>query len=162
VVARDVCGALEADGIGCWIAPRDIPPGQTWSGAILDGIEACRILVVLLSARAIESPEVLREVERASSLRKHLLAVRVENVAPAGDISYFLSSTQWLDAFPPPLQPRLGRLVHATRELLGREVTQAPPAASPPEPDFVEVDLDDFARSPRRPRLLGGLFEGDR
>ena len=26
-VGEQVCGALEASGITCWIAPRDIPPG---------------------------------------------------------------------------------------------------------------------------------------
>lgn len=161
-VARAACEALEQAGLRCWIAPRDIVPGQTWSGAIVEGIDACSVLVVVFSTRANESVEVLREVERASRNRKRLLAVRVENVAPTGDISYFLSATQWLDAFPPPVQPRLGDLVGATRTLLGLEA-QSPPEPEVAEPEFVEVDLDDFGRSGRRrPKLVDRLFEDRR
>jgi hypothetical protein len=158
-VARATCEALEQAGVRCWIAPRDIAPGQTWSGAIVGGIDACRVLVLVFSARANESPEVLREVELASRNRKRLLTVRIENAAPTGDISYFLSATQWLDAFPPPVHPRLADLVAATRNLLGMEVL-TPPAPVVPEQEFVEVDLDDFGRSGRRRgRFLDRLFD---
>jgi hypothetical protein len=37
------------------------------------------------------------------------MAVRVEDVLPAGSLEYFLSTQQWLDAFPPPLEPHCGR-----------------------------------------------------
>ena len=156
-VARATCEALEAAGIRCWIAPRDISPGQTWSGAIVEGIDACRVFVLVLSTRANESQEVLREVELASRNRKPLLTVRVENVAPTGGISYFLSATQWLDAFPPPLHPRLGALVTATQHLLGLEVQPPPPP--PADEPFVEVDLDDFGRSRGRRSMFNRLFE---
>lgn len=148
-VARAACEALEQSGLRCWIAPRDIMPGKDWSGAIVEGIDGCRVLVVVFSTRANESQEVLREVVRASRNRKRLLAVRVENIEPTGGISYFLSATQWLDAFPPPLQPRLVDLVEATRTLLGLEVLP-PPEPDVTDPDFHEVDLDDFGRSGQR------------
>ena len=150
-VAGVVCEALEEASIRCWIAPRDIAPGRTWSGAIVDGIDSCKELAVVISAHANESPEVLREV-----------AVRVEDIAPTGDISYFLSATQWLDAFPPPVARRMVDVVNAFRAILMLPL----PAPSEPavvEPDFVEVDLDDFSRSRgRRFRFLDRLFKGGR
>lgn len=161
-VAGVVCEALEEASIRCWIAPRDIAPGRTWSGAIIDGIDRCKVLAVVFSAHANESPEVLREVERASRQHKPLLAVRIEDIAPTGDISYFLSATQWLDAFPPPVARRMVDVVNAARAVLMLPL----PAPSEPavvEPDFIEVDLDDFSRSRgRRFPFLDRLFNGGR
>lgn len=34
-VADALCHYLEERGVPCWIAPRDILPGQTWAGAIV-------------------------------------------------------------------------------------------------------------------------------
>jgi hypothetical protein len=34
-VADAVCAMLEASKIRCWIAPRDVPPGQPWPAAII-------------------------------------------------------------------------------------------------------------------------------
>ena len=150
-IGREVCEALEAASIGCWIAPRDILPGQTWSGAIVRGIGESDLVIVLLSAQADSSVEVLREVELASRGRKQLLAVRVEDVAPSGDLAYFLSATQWFDALRRPIQPSLERLVEVVREHLGAEPLVAA-AQEPPESGFVEVDLDDFGRSGGRGR----------
>ncbi|MFL6797219.1 MAG: toll/interleukin-1 receptor domain-containing protein [Xanthobacteraceae bacterium] len=35
VTADAACATLEAGGIRCWIAPRDIVPGVPWAGAII-------------------------------------------------------------------------------------------------------------------------------
>ena len=40
--ADAVCAALEANGVRCWVAPRDIKPGENWATAILRGIAGCR------------------------------------------------------------------------------------------------------------------------
>ena len=159
-LAQAACEALEDSGFRCWIAPRDIVPGKTWAGAIIDGIDASRIVLVVLSNRANESLEVVREVEHASRKRKQLLAVRVEEIAPSGNLGYFLSATQWLDAFPSPLQPRLVELVRAVRSLLEIQEPEPPPQPVTPESEFVEVDLDDFGRSPKgKIARIDRLFE---
>ena len=36
--ADAVCHALEADGIRCWVAPRDVSPGLSWKQSIVDAI----------------------------------------------------------------------------------------------------------------------------
>ena len=160
-VAQIVCEALEAAGIGCWIAPRDILPGQTWSGSIVEGIVGSRVVLVLLSAQSDASTEVLREVELASRHRRKIVAVRIDDVAPSGDLAYFLSATQWFDAFPPPLRPRLAELVEVVRAHLGIE-ERTLPEESTQEPEFVEVDLDDFGRRDRRRAGLIDRFLRDR
>ena len=52
--------ALERVGVRCWIAPRDIPPGEEWAAAIVKGINASRMMVVIFSAGANASEHVSR------------------------------------------------------------------------------------------------------
>ena len=49
-VAEGLCAALERDGIACWIAPRDVRPGDFYADAIVQAINACQLLVLVLSA----------------------------------------------------------------------------------------------------------------
>src|ERR1700729_2491111 len=68
-VAVQVCGALERHGQRCWIAPRDVVPGELYADAIVRAIDAARVVLLVLSQDASSSPHVLREIERATSKR---------------------------------------------------------------------------------------------
>jgi hypothetical protein len=98
VVANVVVEALEAHGAKCWIAPRDVVPGEFYAGAIVHAIDAAKILVLVLSKNAATSQHVLREVERASSKRHPVVALRIDLVQMPADLEYFLNSSHWLDA----------------------------------------------------------------
>lgn len=63
--ADAVCAILEQRKIRCWIAPRDITPGKEWGEAIIDAISASRMMILIFSANANDSPQIRREVERA-------------------------------------------------------------------------------------------------
>src|SRR5476649_3103332 len=80
-VADSVCAALEAAGLPCWIAPRDVRAGESYAAAIVQAINDCRMLVLVLSKSAIDSPHVLREVERASSKKRPVLSIRMDAAA---------------------------------------------------------------------------------
>jgi hypothetical protein len=110
--------ALETLDINCWIAPRDIVPGTEWGAAIIGGIDACKIMVLVFSAHANDSPQVRREVERAIHKGLVIVPVRVEEVTPSGAMEYALSNTHWLDAFSPPLDEKMRELAVAVRALL--------------------------------------------
>jgi hypothetical protein len=68
-VANSVVEALESQGIRCWIAPRDVTPGEFYAGVIVHAIDAAKATVLILSQHAAASPHVVREVERAASKR---------------------------------------------------------------------------------------------
>ena len=42
-IADALCAALERAGIGCWIAPRNVRPGDFYADAIVNAINACLI-----------------------------------------------------------------------------------------------------------------------
>ncbi|HTT06634.1 MAG TPA: toll/interleukin-1 receptor domain-containing protein [Steroidobacteraceae bacterium] len=108
--AVDLVAQLESDGLGVWIAPRDVTPAADWAAEIIDAICAARVMVLVFSSHCNDSPQVRREVERAVHRQVPLLPVRIEEVLPARSLEYFLSTQHWLDAFPPPRAPHYARL----------------------------------------------------
>jgi TolB-like protein len=113
--AQKVCSALEAAGILCWIAPRDVLAGESYAAAIVNAINSCRMMVLVLSQSAMDSPHVLREVERASSKNRPVLAFRTDTAPLTPNLEYFLSTNHWLDASGGALEPMLPALVTAVR-----------------------------------------------
>jgi biotin transporter BioY len=116
--ADAVCATLENKGIRCWIAPRDILPGVDWGGAIVDAINSSRVMVLVYSAKANESPQIKREVERAVHRGLSIIPFRIEDVPMSKTLEYFMSMPHWLDALTPPLQNHLDRLAETTRLIL--------------------------------------------
>ena len=114
-VAQALCAALEREGVACWIAPRDVRAGESYAAAIVQAINTCRMLLLVLSRSAIESPHVLREVERASSKRRPVLSVRLDGAELTPELEYFLSAHQWLDASGGPIEQIVPALIDSAR-----------------------------------------------
>jgi predicted ATPase len=133
-VGDAVCAALEDRGVPCWIAPRDIFPGQEWAQAIATGIRAARVMVLVFSQRANESQQVRREVERAVHHELVIIPFRIDDVAPESSLEYFLGTPHWLDAITPPLEPHLRDLAEVVEILLSGGGVEAPSRASDGRP----------------------------
>ena len=73
-VADAACATLESRGVRCWIAPRDVLPGDEYASALVGAIHSSRLLVLVFSSGANQSPQVLREVERAVSTKASSVA----------------------------------------------------------------------------------------
>jgi len=93
--ADAICAHLESAGIKCWIAPRDIEPGVTWTKGIMQGLEDCRVLVLVFSEHANNSDHVEREVAKAFSSGLAVIPFRIKDVLPNQSLSYFLDTIQW-------------------------------------------------------------------
>ena len=116
--ADAACAALEAKGIRCWIAPRDINPGQDWAASIVEAIRGAQIMLLVFSRHANQSPQVQREVERAANSGKALLPLRIEDVLPEAALEYYLNTPHWLDAITKPFEAHLEKLADACTSLL--------------------------------------------
>jgi len=116
--ADAACATLERTGVRCWIAPRDITPGDEWSAAIIKAIDNCRAMVLIFSTNANNSRQIRREVERAITVGIPLVPVRIEDVAPTESLAYFMGTVHWLDALTPPLEGHLIKLADSLRALL--------------------------------------------
>lgn len=129
VVAEALVHALEAAGIGCWIAPRDIRPGSDYPSAILDGIRSAELMVVVVSTGSNQSKHVFREVERAVNGGLSLVPFRIADIEPSPSLEYFLSCQQWLHALPPPVDAHVGRLIDSVTAILSLRASGADDAA---------------------------------
>lgn len=131
--ADAVCAKLESRGIRCWIAPRDIRPGMSWGGAIVEAIDGARVMMLLFSSHANDSPQIKREVERAVHKEIIVVPVRVEDVKPTGDFEYFLGTPHWLDAITAPFEQHLEHIADSAGFWLERGGS-GPPSAAPRPP----------------------------
>jgi len=114
--ADAVCSALEAAGLICWIAPRDVRVGRDYGEEIVRALRQCAVLVILLSAKSNRSTQVKNEVERAVSGGLRIITVRIEDVLPMGSLELHLSRSHWLAAFAKPIEIYTARLVEAVKD----------------------------------------------
>lgn len=89
LAADRVCGALERAGVTCWIAARDIEPGTIFPATIVEALNTAEVLPWRLSSADL-----------------------------TGEMEYYLSLTQWLDAPEGCTDESLKRLTDATLECL--------------------------------------------
>lgn len=97
--ALDVCRAVEGRGIDCWIASRDVAPGENYQDAIVKALRAAPAMVLIFSRAANSSEEIKKELSLASRFNIPVIALRIEDVEPSDAFAYELSTRQWIDAF---------------------------------------------------------------
>jgi len=96
-VANSIVENLEGQGLKCWIAPRDVKPGAQYAEAIVRAINEAKAVVLVMSASAVGSSHVGKEIERASSKRKPIIAFRIDAAPLNHALEYCLSESQWID-----------------------------------------------------------------
>jgi Tol biopolymer transport system component len=126
-IANAACQSLESRGIPCWIAPRDVKPGAQYADAIVRSIGEAKAVVLVMSASAMVSSHVRREVERAASKYKPIIAFRLDAAALNPALEYFLSESQWIDVPALGLQAALAKLADAVGAPSATTVRTTPP-----------------------------------
>ncbi|MBU4274160.1 MAG: TIR domain-containing protein [Planctomycetes bacterium] len=120
LTADKICAFLEANGIRCWITPRDILPGSNWGESIIDAINDTKVMLLVFSANCNASSHIKREVERAVNRRNPVIPIRIEDAMPSKSLEYFISSQHWLDVYTPPLEKHLDHLAMTLKMLLSK------------------------------------------
>ena len=129
---------LEARGVPCWIAKRDIRSGTGFSGQIINGIRQCSGFVLIASERVNQSNHINSEVAQAFDLRKKIYPFLIENIVFSDDYLYYLRQFQRINAYDD---------LDRGLEDLYRAVTQVGP-----------VIRRDFPEDGAGPRCLHPLF----
>jgi hypothetical protein len=152
-VSDALVARLEAEGIRCWVAPRDVVPGADWGESIIDAIESSRIMVLIFSASANGSPQIKREIERAVDKGVYTIPFRIEEVQPTKALEYFISSAHWLDAFSQPLGQHLDSLARTIKAILATFRSNAAAQETPPvtQLEKVPVSFPDATHAPPAP-----------
>ena len=154
-IADGICANLEAEGIRCWIAPRDIRPGEEWPKAITTAISSSRVMVLVFSTSSNSSDDVGREIILAASSKLVIIPFKIEDIEPEPGKRYYLAQTHWLEAMNPPTREQIQALVETVKAVVptvlpegfvqpkpgGRQPTTKPRAAlkSPSRPWYLWV-----------------------
>ena len=129
-VALHVEKALAAHGVDCWIAPRDVDPGEAFDDAIMRAIASCDAVLLLFCKESDRSSHVKRELILADTRHKAIIPLRLEQIVP-DKLAYHLANSQWIDW----LEQRdnaLRRIADKSRQLA---------APVPPPPDEVRAEI---------------------
>jgi len=155
--AFELVAHLEARGIECWVAPRDIAPSADWAAEIMDAISAARVMILVFSASSNDSPQVRREVERAVHKQLSILPFRIENVLPSKSLEFFLSTQHWMDAYTPPRDAHYARL-GAYLQTQFAAPSRTSETGSNPIPSYAGAPAIDTSRLQHIERQLAGYL----
>jgi len=122
-IADAVCAAIEKEKIRCWVAPRDIQPGQEWPNAIVNAISSSKIMVLVFSSNSNNSPQVRKELSLAVNTEVIVIPLKIENIPLDGSMQYFLADTHWLDAMNPPSEKQIKKLVRTVQAVVQNKKT---------------------------------------
>ena len=133
--AETVCAHLEAAGFSCWIAPRDVLEGDDYGAAIVRAIEDCRVLVLIFSAAANTSRQIVREL-KTRGRRRRCWGFASNTFHRRAILRSFLGAAQFLDAFGGIREEHLKKLTLSLRRRLrsAGEVRVNPVEATPVVP----------------------------
>ena len=122
MLAHELVDALEAFGAPCWVAPRDVVPGEEYPVALAAAIDECEVFLVLFSAAADSSTQVSNEIERAASRSKPILLVRIDETDPGSNArtGFFLTRHHWFDATEGAFEGHLPAIASAARQAIDR------------------------------------------
>ncbi len=114
-IADAICAKLEAAGIGCWIAPRDLARNRDARKATERAIAHSRVLVLVFSAHANASDEITQELYLGAKANAVLIPVKIDDTVPVLEKQYYLGRPQWHTAQNPPTAEQLQLLVERVR-----------------------------------------------
>jgi len=98
-IAETLCRALEVRGQNCWIACRDVHPGENFQEAIVRALRSAKIMLLVFTSNANNSDEIKKELVLAGRHQVTVMPVRVEDVVPNDAFSYEFATRQWADLF---------------------------------------------------------------
>ena len=120
-LAGQIVDALEASGIDCWIAPRNIPHGSNWENSLIGALDGCRLLLLVFSRHAVTSNFVACEVEEAAKRGISILPIKLDEANAPFGMKSRLRHVQWIDANLPPITRHMATIADGVNRLLGLE-----------------------------------------
>src|SRR3984885_2960234 len=132
-IAETIYQALEARGLDCWIASRDVRAGENFQEAIVRALRSAKVMLLVFTSNANNSDEIKKELVLAGRHRVTVVPVRVEDVVPNDAFTYELATRQWIDLFK-DWERQIEQLVAQVEMILAAPVSTTAGEAPPRRP----------------------------
>ncbi len=109
---------LEDNRIRCFVAYRDIYKGVDWAQAIPPALRGSRMMLAVFSREFNVSKQTDNELHIAAHRKIPILTFRITNDDFDGAKEFFLTKSNWIDAFPEP-EKQFDELLRSVQVLLG-------------------------------------------
>ncbi len=134
-LAAQIADTLEASGISCWYAKRDIPTGADFARAIPPQIDACKVFLLILNENAQRSKHIESELGLAFSRANRggditIFPIEIGDFDKEAWIKYYLIHAQILKASVLDAE-RLQEVARQVENLLN-DAPQSPLTIPPP------------------------------
>ena len=126
-LATAVAKGLEEHGIQCWLAPGAIRPGTRWPAQLMKAIKAAQGILLLLTAKANESPHVQRELDLAVKYGKSIIPCILGRFPLDAEIEYAISGHQHMRLPGRGVLKNAAKIVLSVRESLKLRGTRPVP-----------------------------------
>ncbi len=97
-LADRLCAILEENGLECWMAPRNIMPGDDWAGAITRAIKSSKAFLIIYSENSVNSTQVPKEIMLAGGNGSYIIPYRIDNTPLKENYEYHLGTSHWIQA----------------------------------------------------------------
>lgn len=134
-IAHAIVAGLENNKVRCFIAPRDINPGDDWISTISQTIINVPVMVLIFSENSNNSREVDNEINLAVNHNTVIIPFRIDETFPSAEKEYRLGNVHWLDAPDPLTDKQLQSLLDIIRPIINRKESEA---RSPDEPEIAK------------------------
>jgi len=93
--AAKVCQLFEQRGMACWLAARDQKPSLPWPDCIDEAIESSRFFLLLLSAEAACSTELIPEIAKALQAERSIVVLSIGKGEVIAELDKLLVNAHW-------------------------------------------------------------------
>ena len=119
-IADTVYEYLESRGYKCWMDAHNITPGMPYAKEIMRGFNDSSAVVVVISKNTMDANGVKNEIDNVYKRNKIIIPFRVDDTPLSEELNFYLSATQWINAFP-DYENHFDELDRALKQLLGND-----------------------------------------
>lgn len=123
LVADAILNYLESNKVRCFIDYRDLPKGPNWTRLLPSAIRNSRLMLAIFSKDFNKSTDTDNEITIASNRKIPILVFRITDDDFDGTKEYYLTKSNWIEAFPEP-EKNFGELHKNICILLGIKYEQ--------------------------------------
>jgi adenylate cyclase len=147
----ELAAKLRAAGVSLWIDQAGIDGATQWGEQIVNALDSAKVLLLMVTEMAVQSPNVTKEVILVSERDGHILPVFLEPTSIPSNLKYPLAGIQHIEYFSGEPEKNLQAILRAL-ERTGVSIT--PPAQAKPSPS----DESPRARPVSAQSLEGGAL----